>query len=137
MACRGVSAVVVVVFFVVYTASGLVAGGKLFEMAFSGLFTFGGLSEYQTGIWLTLIIVLIYTSIGGFLAVSLTDFVQGCIMMLALVIMPVVILYGQSGGGVAQAVGTLRSEEHTSELQSLMRISYAVFCLKKKKPHHT
>src|SRR3546814_5767485 len=31
-------------------------------------------------------------------------------------------------------VGKLRSEEHTSELQSLMRISYAVFCLKKKKP---
>src|SRR3546814_7605839 len=30
-----------------------------------------------------------------------------------------------------------RSEEHTSELQSLMRISYAVFCLKKKKPHKT
>src|SRR3546814_8021493 len=33
----------------------------------------------------------------------------------------------------AQAVGRIRSEEHTSELQSLMRISYAVFCLKKKK----
>src|SRR3546814_1364570 len=32
---------------------------------------------------------------------------------------------------------TARSEEHTSELQSLMRISYAVFCLKKKKPHKT
>src|SRR3546814_10807971 len=31
------------------------------------------------------------------------------------------------------STGTLRSEEHTSELQSLMRISYAVFCLKKKK----
>src|SRR3546814_7058189 len=31
----------------------------------------------------------------------------------------------------------IRSEEHTSELQSLMRISYAVFCLKKKKPTHT
>src|SRR3546814_1760432 len=31
--------------------------------------------------------------------------------------------------------GRRRSEEHTSELQSLMRISYAVFCLKKKKPH--
>src|SRR3546814_1830023 len=76
-------------------------------MAFSGLFTFGGLSEYQTGIWLTLIIVLIYTSIGGFLAVSLTDFVQGCIMMLALVVMPLVILYGQGGGGLAQAAETL------------------------------
>src|SRR3546814_9920032 len=33
--------------------------------------------------------------------------------------------------------GEKRSEEHTSELQSLMRISYAVFCLKKKKKHHT
>src|SRR3546814_10554479 len=31
---------------------------------------------------------------------------------------------------------SVRSEEHTSELQSLMRISYAVFCLKKKKQHH-
>src|SRR3546814_7845870 len=34
---------------------------------------------------------------------------------------------------VADPIGSLRSEEHTSELQSLMRISYAVFCLKKKK----
>src|SRR3546814_5443071 len=34
--------------------------------------------------------------------------------------------------GVARAIALLRSEEHTSELQSLMRISYAVFCLKKK-----
>src|SRR3546814_5645117 len=33
-------------------------------------------------------------------------------------------------------IGVLRSEEHTSELQSLMRISYAVFCLKQKKTHH-
>src|SRR3546814_4913139 len=39
-------------------------------------------------------------------------------------------LHGVSRAGAAQA--TLRSEEHTSELQSLMRISYAVFCLKKQ-----
>lgn len=107
MALRVISAVVVVVFFVVYTASGLVAGGKLFHMAFHHLFTFGGLSEYQTGVWLTLLIVLIYTSVGGFLAVSLTDFVQGCIMMLALVIMPLMILYGSGGGGLSQATDTL------------------------------
>src|SRR3546814_3526949 len=37
-------------------------------------------------------------------------------------------------GGLSVLVAT-RSEEHTSELQSLMRISYAVFCLKKKKRH--
>src|SRR3546814_1248559 len=38
-----------------------------------------------------------------------------------------------TSGNFEMAVSTLRSEEHTSELQSLMRISYAVFCLKKKK----
>src|SRR5690625_7759235 len=73
---RTVSALVVVVFFAVYTASGLVAGGKLFDMAFSGLLSFTGLSDYHIGVWLTLIIVLAYTSVGGFLAVSMTDFVQ-------------------------------------------------------------
>src|SRR3546814_6268562 len=36
-----------------------------------------------------------------------------------------------------RAAGVDRSEEHTSELQSLMRLSYAVFCLKKKKKKHT
>src|SRR3546814_2255901 len=40
----------------------------------------------------------------------------------------------QCMGGVKYGRGD-RSEEHTSELQSLMRISYAVFCLKKKKEH--
>src|SRR3546814_2045817 len=39
------------------------------------------------------------------------------------------------GGGADMGVLAERSEEHTSELQSLMRISYAVFCLKKKKQH--
>src|SRR3546814_6838010 len=40
-------------------------------------------------------------------------------------------------GGTPDIVAGVRSEEHTSELQSLMRISYAVFCLKKKKPTKT
>src|SRR3546814_10493813 len=39
----------------------------------------------------------------------------------------------QGGGSLGSGSGSIRSEEHTSELQSLMRISYAVFCLKKKK----
>src|SRR3546814_6767749 len=41
--------------------------------------------------------------------------------------------YGDSSSISVRSVCALRSEEHTSELQSLMRISYAVFCLKKKK----
>src|SRR3546814_10366089 len=40
---------------------------------------------------------------------------------------------GHAGGGLGDVQRHYRSEEHTSELQSLMRISYAVFCLKKKK----
>src|SRR3546814_2476564 len=42
-----------------------------------------------------------------------------------------------SSGGAYRRCGRRRSEEHTSELQSLMRISYAVFCLKKKKNKYT
>ncbi|WP_227817484.1 sodium/proline symporter PutP [Nitrogeniibacter aestuarii] len=99
VALRMVSALIVVVFFAVYTASGLVAGGKLYLTAFNG--------SYQMGVWLTLGVVLAYTVVGGFLAVCLTDFVQGCIMMLALIIMPAVVLYAGDGGGFAQAGETL------------------------------
>ncbi len=106
MALRTVSAIIIVVFFAVYTASGLVAGGKLFSSAFGGLNP-TAFSDYAVGIWLTLGIVLIYTVIGGFLAVSLTDFVQGCIMMLALILMPAVVLWGEGGGGISQASQTL------------------------------
>ncbi|WP_022706278.1 sodium/proline symporter PutP [Paracoccus zeaxanthinifaciens] len=98
-ALRVVSAVIIVVFFAVYTASGLVAGGKLFASAFDG--------GYMTGVWATLLVVLAYTMIGGFLAVSLTDFVQGCIMMIALIIMPAMILWLGKGDGFAQAAETV------------------------------
>lgn len=85
-ALRLASAIIVVVFFTVYTGAGMVGGGKLFEMAFGG--------SYMTGVLVTAGVVVLYTSIGGFLAVSLTDFVQGCIMFGALVIMPLVLLFG-------------------------------------------
>ncbi|HET8802556.1 MAG TPA: sodium/proline symporter PutP [Marinobacter sp.] len=113
LSLRTVSAIVIVLFFAVYTASGLVAGGKLFESAFSGIINVGGMSDYAVGIIITLGVVLAYTVVGGFLAVSLTDFVQGCIMMLALVIMPAVVLFGEGGGGFAQASQTLNEVDPT------------------------
>jgi SSS family solute:Na+ symporter len=79
---RIVAAVIIVVFFTLYTSAGLVAGGKLFESAF-GL-------NYEIGLIVTLAVVVSYTMLGGFLAVSMTDFVQGCIMFVALVLVPVV-----------------------------------------------
>lgn len=96
---RVVSALVIVVFFTVYTASGMVGGGKLFETAFAGLLPNAAMSDYQMGIWITALVVLTYTMIGGFLAVSLTDFVQGVIMMLALIVMPLVVMFGPGGSG--------------------------------------
>lgn len=107
MALRVISALIVVVFFSVYTASGLVAGGKLAESAFSSVLQFSPMSTYATGVTVTLAVVLVYTVIGGFLAVSLTDFCQGMIMMVALIVMPLVVLYGAGGGGLAQASATL------------------------------
>ena len=97
VALRVISALIVVVFFSVYTAAGLVGGGKLFETSFAGLLPDVGMSDYMLGIWITCLVVLAYTMVGGFLAVSLTDFVQGLIMVTALVIMPLVIMFGPGG----------------------------------------
>ena len=102
LALRVVSALVIVLFFAVYTASGLVGGGKLFETAFVTLLPEGtGLSPYLLGIIITAVVVLIYTALGGFLAVSLTDVVQGVIMFVALIAMPLVVLFGPGGDGGA------------------------------------
>ncbi|MGB3738869.1 MAG: sodium/proline symporter PutP [Pontixanthobacter sp.] len=107
VALRVVSAIVIVAFFSVYTAAGLVGGGKLFETSFAALFGDLGISDYMMGIYLTAGVVLAYTMVGGFLAVSLTDFVQGCIMVVALVLMPVVILTGGTDlGAVTASPGT-------------------------------
>ncbi|MEM9501196.1 MAG: sodium/proline symporter PutP [Pseudomonadota bacterium] len=110
---RVVSAIIIVVFFTVYTAAGLVGGGKLFETAFAGMLPGLGLSDYMLGIVITAGIVLAYTMVGGFLAVSLTDFVQGIIMILALIIIPTVAIWGSrdvGGIGGLAVVGELLSE---------------------------
>ncbi|GGY64419.1 sodium:proline symporter [Marinobacter zhanjiangensis] len=113
LSLRTVSAIVIVIFFAVYTASGLVAGGKLFESAFAGVISVEGMTDYAVGIVITLGVVLAYTVVGGFLAVSMTDFVQGCIMMVALILMPAVVLFGEGGGGYAQASQTLNEVDPT------------------------
>ena len=79
---RLVSGVVILVFFVLYVSSGIVAGGKLFESTF-------GLT-YTMGVVVTLTVVVLYTFFGGFLAVSLTDCFQGSLMFICLVMVPVV-----------------------------------------------
>ncbi len=91
---RIVSSLVIVIFFTLYTSSGVVGGGKLFESSF-------GLS-YELGLYVTAGVVVAYTLFGGFLAVSITDFVQGCIMFVSLVLVPVVAL--EHLGGISSVV---------------------------------
>ncbi len=99
-ALRVISSIVIIIFFTLYTSSGVVAGGKLFEASF-------GLS-YELGLFLTAGVVVAYTLFGGFLAVSLTDFVQGCIMFIALVMVPVVAVSTLGGtAAVSEAVAAV------------------------------
>lgn len=79
---RFVSATIIFIFFTLYASAGLVSGGRLFESAF-GL-------NYKIGLLLTAGIVVMYTLFGGFLAVSWTDFFQGIIMFIALILVPIV-----------------------------------------------
>jgi sodium/proline symporter len=78
---RILTTVVILVFFTIYCASGVVAGARLFENMF-GL-------PYQTALWVGAACTLSYVFIGGFLAVSWTDTVQGSLMLTALIVAPV------------------------------------------------
>lgn len=79
---RLVSGIVILVFFILYVSSGLVAGGKLFVDTYK--------LTYTMGVVVTLSVVVLYTYYGGFLAVSLTDFFQGTLMFVCLITVPVV-----------------------------------------------
>jgi sodium/proline symporter len=101
---RVVSSIVIILFFTLYTSSGIVAGGKLFESSF-GL-------NYEAGLYVTAGVVVLYTMFGGFLAVSLTDFVQGCIMFVALVLVPFVVISDIGGLQVVnETVNSLDAEK--------------------------
>ena len=79
---RIISALVILLFFTFYTSSGLVSGAKLFENSFD--------LNYHTALWIGAAVIMAYTFMGGFLAVSWTDVLQGLLMLLALIVVPVV-----------------------------------------------
>ncbi|EZI29738.1 sodium/proline symporter PutP [Pseudomonas extremaustralis] len=86
---RIISAVVILVFFTVYCASGIVAGGRLFESTF-------GMS-YEAALWAGAAATIAYTFVGGFLAVSWTDTVQATLMIFALILTPIMVLLATGG----------------------------------------
>lgn len=96
---RILCAIVIILFFAIYTTSGVVAGGKLFESVFG--------IQYEIGLYLTAGVVVAYSTFGGFMAVSTTDFVQGCIMLIALILVPYVAL--TNTGGTSEVMNQLSS----------------------------
>lgn len=94
---RIVTAVVILLFYTLYTSSGLVAGAKLFEVTFH--------LEYSTALLIGSFVIVSYTFLGGYNAVSWTDFIQGILMMLALVITPIAVI--NEIGGVSEGLSMI------------------------------
>lgn len=100
---RLISGLIIMVFFTFYVSSGMVSGGVLFENTF-GL-------NYQIGLWVVAGVVVSYTLFGGFLAVSWTDFVQGLIMVIALILVPLVTV--MHAGGIGPAFTEIKTIDPT------------------------
>ncbi|MBK7012961.1 MAG: sodium/proline symporter PutP [Xanthomonadales bacterium] len=94
---RIISAAVILIFFAVYCASGIVAGARLFESVFG--------VPYAQALWYGAAATIIYTMIGGFLAVSWTDTVQASLIF-ALILTPIMVIVGN--GGIDESLAVIR-----------------------------
>ncbi len=94
---RVAAGVFITIFFTVYTASAFVAGGTLFSQVFG--------IDYQLALVIGAVIILVYTFLGGFAAVSWTDMVQGTLMLIAILSVP--ILAFTALGGVSGLEGAV------------------------------
>lgn len=109
------SAVVILIFFTIYCASGIVAGARLFESTFN--------ISYGNAIWLGAGATIIYTFIGGFLAVSWTDTVQAGLMIFALLLTPVITIMAIGGVDTSMALIAANSPDHLNIFKGLNAIA--------------
>ncbi len=93
---RIVTALVILVFFTIYCASGVVAGARLFESMFG--------MDYRMALWLGAFATMAYVLVGGFLAVSWTDTLQASLMITALILAPLMVIYADGGVAASSAV---------------------------------
>lgn len=95
----GISALMIIVFFIPYTASGFSACGKLFNSLFGW--------DYHTAMIISAVIIVGYTSLGGFLAASFTDLIQSVVMTTALVIL---VVFGiNTAGGIDNVIDNAKA----------------------------
>lgn len=91
-----VSSITIVIFFLVYTASALAAGGKLFNLVFG--------IDYTVAMTVGAAVILVYTFMGGFMAVCTTDFIQGMLMLVGLLAVPLIAMGFVGAGNVGDLV---------------------------------
>ncbi|MBQ8108252.1 MAG: sodium/proline symporter, partial [Ruminococcus sp.] len=89
----GVSALIILIFFIPYTGSGFAACGKLFESLFK--------VDYHVAMIVSAVVIILYTSLGGFLAASTTDLIQSIVMTIALIVL---VCFGVHAAGGIDAV---------------------------------
>lgn len=100
---RIVPAIFILIFFVIYTSSGFVSAGRLFETVFG--------IPYEYAIFIGAGSVVFYTLVGGFLAVSRTDFIQGVMMFFAILVVP--ICAAMQCGGFESTVTAIQHVQNT------------------------
>ena len=101
---KTISSVVIVIFFLVYTASALAAGGKLFNTVLGW--------DYHISLVVGAVVILSYTLMGGFLAVCTTDFIQGSLMLIGLLVVPILAYFFIDGDFMTILASTGVDSEH-------------------------
>ncbi len=91
-----ISSIVIVIFFLVYTASALTAGGKLFSSVFG--------MDYKLALTIGAFVILVYTFLGGFMAVCVTDFIQGMLMLVGVLVVPIIAYVILGGANIVPLV---------------------------------
>lgn len=94
-----VAAVIIVIFFVPYTASGFAACGKLFGSLFG--------ADYHVAMIISACVIILYTTLGGFLAASITDLIQSIVMTIALIV--VLVFATKTAGGFNAVMDNAKS----------------------------
>lgn len=92
-----VSSIIIVIFFAVYCASALAAGGQLFQSIFG--------IDYIIALTIGAVVILTYTFLGGFFAVCTTDFIQGTLMLVALLAVPICAVCFMNADGITITAG--------------------------------
>ncbi|WWO97825.1 MAG: sodium/proline symporter PutP [Candidatus Dasytiphilus stammeri] len=108
---RLISALIILIFFTIYCASGIVAGARLFES------TFG--FSYNLSLWLGAAATIFYTFMGGFLAVSWTDTIQASLMIFALIFTPIIVIIDNGGISNSMQAIAIKNIEYINMLSGL------------------